>query len=486
MSTFKNNLKILIIVTILIKIIGFTYKILQARFLPFEVLSIISAINPIISLSLIVSQMSIPLILTSLISKKINHRTYYNRPLISKAIRINIISTSIVIIIMFFISILLSKTLYKNIDIMTPLIILFPSLYFSNMSAIIKSYLESHDKFKRTITANLIEAIIKISSIILIIILLADLNTKQILIITSSFVTFGEISSFFFLILKVKRLTKLYLVKEYDSTSLVKPGFSLTIFALIFSGYHFLEPMLYYFFTGHINIDYSKTNYIYTSIHSYCLPLFQISGFMTYIVIKIMTPALSKTNNLKENIPVLNKIFLTLLFFEGLILIIIFNLGDFFLKIAYNKENLGYMMKILSLSTYLTFFSPIITMSFESHLKYKFLLKNAIISSILGLITVSICSLTYNIALYAIFISGVISDLSYYLLNIIDFKNETSHFPFTYKNLVLFLIPIILSLIPSILGSKFSFIFIIICYLFISFIFYLNKNKEPSLSSDKE
>lgn len=486
MSNFKNNLKILIIVTILIKIIGFTYKILQARFLPFEVLSTISAINPIISLSLIISQMSIPLVLTSLISKKINHRAYYNRPLISKAIRINLISTSIVIIIMFFISTILSNTLYKNIDILTPILILFPSLYFSNMSAIIKSYLESHDKFKRTITANLLEAIIKISSILIIIILLSNLNSRQILIITSSFITFGEISSFFFLILKVKRLTKLYLVKEYDSTSLIKPGFTLTIFALVFSGYHFLEPMLYYFFTGHINIDYSKTNYIYTSIHSYCLPLFQISGFMTYIIIKIMTPALSKTNNLEENIPILNKIFLTLLFFEGLILIIIFNLGDFFLKIAYNKENLGYMMKILSLSTYLTFFSPIITMSFESHLKYKFLLKNALISSILGLLTISICSLIGNIALYAIFISGIISDLSYYILNILDFKKETTRLPFSYRNFILFFIPIILTLLQSVLGSSFSLICIIICYLFISFIFYLNKNKEPSFISDKE
>lgn len=97
---------------------------------------------------------------------------------------------------MFFISTILSNTLYKNIDILTPILILFPSLYFSNMSAIIKSYLESHDKFKRTITANLLEAIIKISSILIIIILLSHLNSRQILIITSSFITFGEISSF--------------------------------------------------------------------------------------------------------------------------------------------------------------------------------------------------------------------------------------------------------------------------------------------------
>ena len=93
MSNFKNNLKVLIIVTILIKIIGFSYKILQARFLPFGVLEAISAINPILSLSLVLSQMSIPIMLTALISKNISQKSYYNRRLISKAIRINIIST---------------------------------------------------------------------------------------------------------------------------------------------------------------------------------------------------------------------------------------------------------------------------------------------------------------------------------------------------------------------------------------------------------
>ena len=108
-------------------------------------------------------------------------------------------------------------------------------------------------------------------------------------------------------------------------------------------------------------------------------------------------------------------------------------------------------MKILSLSTYLTFFSPIITMSFESHLKYKFLLKNALISSILGLLTISICSLIGNIALYAIFISGIISDLSYYILNILDFKKETTRLPFSYRNFILFFIPIILTLLQSVL-----------------------------------
>lgn len=486
MSNFKNNLKVLIIVTILIKIIGFSYKILQARFLPFGVLEAISAINPILSLSLVLSQMSIPIMLTALISKNISQKSYYNRRLISKAIRINIISTSLVIIIMLLVSYILSQTIYKNIDIMTPLLILFPSMYFSNISAIIKSYLEAHEKFRRTISSNLLEAIIKITSIILIIIFISKLSTKEILIITSSFITLGEISSFFFLILKVKGLTNLNLDHNKESTRLLKPGITLTAFALVFSAYHFLEPMLYYFFTNHINIDHGQVSYIYTSIHSYCLPLFQISGFMTYIVIKLMTPALAKTKGLNENISILNKIFLVLLFFEGLILFTMFNLGNYLLRLAYNKDNLGYMMRILALSCYLSFFSPVITMSFESHLKYKILLKNAIISSLLGLLCVSICSLIKNIALYSLFISGMLCDASYYCLNLIDFKKEAHKLPFEYKNAILALIPIILTLFQALLGTKLSFIIIALLYIIIFGLYLLNKYKEPSLASDKE
>lgn len=486
MSNFKNNLKILIIVTILIKILGFTYKILQARFFPFSVLETISAINPIISFSLVMSQMSIPMILTSLISKNISNRTYYNRPLISKAIKINLFSTTIIIFLMLIISIILNKTVYQKINIITPLLILFPSLYFSNMSAIIKSYLEAHENFKRTITSNLIEAIIKITGITIIVIFLKSLNSNIILIISSSFVTIGEISSFFFLIFKVKKITKLKLVNDSIQTKLLKPGFSLTLFALIFSGYHLLEPMLYYFFTGHIKIDYQDTSFIYTSIHSYCLPLFQISGFMTYIVIKLMTPRLSKAKSMEESSLILNKIFYILVFFEGLILIMLFFGSNIILKITYNKENITYMMKILSVQTYLTFFSPIITMSLEAHLKYKILLKNAILSCILGLLSIIIFSLIPSIAIYAIFISGFISDLIYYVLNIFDYKEETKQPIFNNKNTLLFFLPIIILLIQALINTKISFIILLIIYFLLHIIIYLKRKREPSFVSDIE
>ena len=46
---------------------------------------------------------------------------------------------------------------------------MMPVLYFSNLSAIMKGYLEAHNNFTRPIFSNLIEQIIKLISIIIII-----------------------------------------------------------------------------------------------------------------------------------------------------------------------------------------------------------------------------------------------------------------------------------------------------------------------------
>lgn len=485
MSTFKNNLKILITVTIIIKILGFIYKILQARIFPFEVLATISAINPIMSFSLVLSQVSIPILLTSLLSKRINQKTYYNRALISKAIRFNLISTTIIILIMLIVVYLLDKTIYSSIDIITPLMILFPSLYFSNMSAIIKSYLEVHDEFRRTITSNLLEAIIKISGLLFILSLFYKLSSKQVIILSTLFVTIGEISSFLFLLKKVKKLTILNLVNEKEPTKMLKPGLTLTTFSLVFATTHMLEPMLYYHFTNHIGIPKIDSNYIYTSIHSYCLPLFQISGFMTYIIIKLMTPKISKSTDLKNDVSTLNRIYVILLSIEGLILFLFFNCSNFILKIAYNKENISYMIKILAFQTYLTFFSPILTMSFESKLKYKNLLKNAIIACIVDLILIILLSLIKKIALYAIFISGFISDLTYYYLNLADFKHNCNRLPFKLKDIIFILFTVSITILQALLNKKISFIFLLIVYFIVS-LFFLKRNKEPSSFSDNE
>lgn len=478
MNTFKNNLKTLIIVTIIIKILGFIYKICQARFLSFEVMTTLSMLNPILSFGLILSQLSIPIVLTSKISKNITNRSYYNRPIITKAILINIISTSIVITIMFILSIILERYFYQNINLHLPLLILLPSLFFSNLSSIIKSYLESHDEFKSSIIGNLIESIIKLLGVLIIVFIMRQSNVDIITMLISLFLTVGEISSFIFLIFKVKKMTSLKLKLEKNNNfkeELLKPGLSITIFSLIFSLYHFLEPIIYYYFTNKINISKDNTYFIYTSIHSYCLPLFQVSGFMSYIIIKIMMPKISKESNIENINKYMNTIFKKLLFFEGLIFIIIFNYSDFILNLAYKRNDMTYIMKILSIITYFTFISPIITMKFQSQMKTSNILKNAIITTITSIIILIITALIKNVSLYSIFISGAVSDILYLILNLIDYKKYFNKLFINYKDISYFILTIIFVLIMSLTNIYFNLI-IIILYLIIFFFYQKDNN----------
>lgn len=223
-----------------------------------------------------------------------------------------------------------------------------------------------------------------------------------------------------------------------------------------------------------VNIEKNSTYFIYTSIHSYCLPLFQVSGFMSYIIIKIMMPKISKESNQESINKYMNTIFKKLLFFEGLIFIIIFNFSDIILNVAYKRNDMTYIMQILAIITYFSFISPIITMTFQSQMKTSNILKNAIITTITSIISLTIIALIKSISLYSIFISSAISDILYLILNLIDYKKYFNRLFVNLKDLCYFILTFIFVLIISLTNVYLNIIFIIL-YIII-FFFYQKDN----------
>ncbi len=442
MQNIERNLKTMILVTLAIKIMGFIYKIICAKYLPFDVMETVAVINPILNLALVISCMSLPILINQKVSKNLAQNTYYNRPFISNAIKIILISSTIILVIFSILTYCLGKYVYQNSYIFIPTIIMMPVLYFSNLSAIMKGYLEAHNNFTRPIFSNLIEQIIKLLSIIVIIIFNQFLNSYRIIILIGITLTISEMSSFIFLLKKIKKMTPLKLTQlSSDSKkSLIYPGFVLTIFSLVLATYHFLEPLVYYYFTSHINIPRENTSYIYTSLHGFILPIFQVSSFLTYILIKILFPQIAAKNEYKKINNILKKAFYTLLLFEGIIFIITFFHSELLLNIVYKSSSMAHIMKIVSPGIFLTFISPLITMTFEATSNGKILLKNGIYSSIISIIFLIIFSLIKQTALYSILISSILSDILYLLFNMHDYHKITNERFISFK--LLYLIPI--------------------------------------------
>lgn len=423
MDSFKKNVKFMIFTTFLIKLFGLGYKILFARFFNLEILRTISLLSPIISLSLVLSSMSIPTIVNKRVSNNLSNKTYYNRKFISTAVRITFISSTIIALIFIILSYFIANYIYKNKLLIIPIIITSPLLYFSNFSGIMKSYLEAHNNFKHPVISNLIEQLVKIGWLFLVIIFFKQLSNKYLIILISLSLLLCEISSNIYLLFKVKKMTSLKLVKTNlkDTKEILKPSFYLTLFSLVLTISSFLEPIIYYTFSNHVLINLNETSLIYTSLHSFVLPIIQIASFLTYVLVKILFPKMSRTKNSKEISYYLKLSFYILLFLN----IILFNLSifesDTLINLIYHKNIGGDILKMLAPITLLTFISPILTMILQSQGYEKILLKNIIISVILSLLSLIILSLIQYTTLYSIIYSLIIKEFIYMLLNLIIF-----------------------------------------------------------------
>lgn len=421
MENIKKNIQNVLIITIFIKLLSFLYRILCARHLNFEILKVLNLLSPILNMSLVCSSLSIPTVLTRHISESTENPKYSNKRIISAAIKLTILSSILMFLLSSGISILLALKVYKTNLIILPIILALPLIFFSNLSAIIKSYLEAHYKYTITTLSNLIEAIVKIINLFIIIYIFKDKSVLFISSLCAISLLLCEVFSFTYLVINLRKYTNLKMVKNNkdDYIEILKPSFYLTFFALILTLSSFLEPIIYFSMTKHINIDQTKTNYIYTSLHSFIIPFIQIASFLTYIFVKILFPKIVKEKDNHNISNIIKKTIYILLFIELLMLNLSKYHSQFLFKLLYKKTSGYKILSQISIFNFITFISPILTMTMQAKKCEKKLLKSAITSSLFSLIILTIFSLIYKTAKYSIIICIMTNSFLYLGQNLI-------------------------------------------------------------------
>ena len=150
----KKNLKTVLILGIIIKILGLIYKVLTTRILGLEGMRILSLITPSISLCICLSSFSIQPICNQNIASNIKSGKVKVSVILVSCLKITILTSSIVSILMIG-SFPIYKYLFENSYIYYPLLASIPLIYISNFSGIIKGYLEANNIFKTTYLANI-------------------------------------------------------------------------------------------------------------------------------------------------------------------------------------------------------------------------------------------------------------------------------------------------------------------------------------------
>ncbi|MDE5868497.1 MAG: hypothetical protein K2H02_06085, partial [Anaeroplasmataceae bacterium] len=149
-----SNVEAILIIGTTIKILGLIYRIFLTRYLTIEGMRIMSLIFPTLSLVLCLSSLSIQTVVNQNVAAKLAK----SKTILKSAFRITVVSSSLISIVLL-LSFPIYKIIYQNSFIYYPLLICIPLIYFSNISGIMKGYLEANYNFKTTYFSNLYEQI---------------------------------------------------------------------------------------------------------------------------------------------------------------------------------------------------------------------------------------------------------------------------------------------------------------------------------------
>jgi|GEM_PF-1832639 len=383
---------------IAIKILGFLYKMISTRMLGLEGMRLISMIMPALALCLALSSLSIQAVCNQNVASNMNLRTTRISVIMLSCLKITLTSSSIISILML-ISFPLYKYIYNDSFIYYPLLLCIPLLFCSNISGVMKGYLEANDEFSITYFSNVVESLTKILLTVILLYIFKDhsINTKAIIVFLS--LALSELSSNLVLSYKIKKGRKIKLIStnQYE-LEVLKQAIPLTLSSLVNTLAGYITPFIFYYAAAKSGFDIIESTTYYALITSYAIPLILSGEAGIQTVVKLAFPKITKNiDNKKE----LNSIIDKSLIIGIVISVFSFSMYQFqtdnMLNIMYDDTLSAPIVKVLSIAYLFAYLDPIFITILQSFKKEKAILTITVITQIITMSLIFL--LTINAAI---------------------------------------------------------------------------------------
>ncbi|MBE6137182.1 MAG: hypothetical protein E7176_02165 [Erysipelotrichaceae bacterium] len=383
---------------IAIKILGFLYKMISTRMLGLEGMRLISMIMPALALCLALSSLSIQAVCNQNVASNMNLRTTRISVIMLSCLKITLTSSSIISILML-ISFPLYKYIYNDSFIYYPLLLCIPLLFCSNISGVMKGYLEANDEFSITYFSNVVESLTKILLTVILLYIFKDhsINTKAIIVFLS--LALSELSSNLVLSYKIKKGRKIKLIStnQYE-LEVLKQAIPLTLSSLVNTLAGYITPFIFYYAAAKSGFDIIESTTYYALITSYAIPLILSGEAGIQTVVKLAFPKITKNiDNKKE----LNSIIDKSLIIGIVISVFSFSMYQFqtdnMLNIMYDDTLSAPIVKVLSFAYLFAYLDPIFITILQSFKKEKAILTITVITQIITMSLIFL--LTINAAI---------------------------------------------------------------------------------------
>lgn len=425
-------MKSILLIIIVIKILGMLYRILTTRMMGIEGMRLISMIMPALSLYLAISSLSIQSVCNQNIASNMINKTTRVSVIMLSSLRITLVSSCIISIIML-LSFPLYNILYNESFIYYPLLICIPLIFLSNISGVMKGYLEANSSFKTTYTSNLLESLAKIliAFSLLLIFKEADIYIKAIIIFTS--LALSELCSCIYLALKIKKICKISIrdikTNKYE-LKILKQAIPLTTSMLFQSIINYLVPFVFYYAVSKHNISmYYSTTY-YALITSFAIPLLLNGEFAMQTIAKLIFPNVTKRINDKDALYNL----LDLAIFVALAISIICSASCYYhsellLKFLYKNTDSANIVHFLSPFYIFIYFIPIFIAILQSYQNENKILVSSLISGFIEIILIYFLCSNPIVSLKGFYIAICCAQLIKFILLMIFTYRSTKYIP---------------------------------------------------------
>lgn len=415
---FKTTI-ILLIGGLLTKLLGMLIKISLARTISPKALGLYMMILPTFNLVIQLSQLSLPLAISKIVSEgdKNSKKLYFS------VIPILIITNILVIGIILMFGRLISINLLHEEKLIPAIYSLSAVIPFITISSICRSYFFAKQKMIPHVTSNIIENIVRLLLILLILPKLDFLSLKYKLVFLILSNIISELTSTIILLIN---LPKNITIKKEDlkpNKNYIKESLSLSIpnttDRLVGSIAYFLEPII---LTKHLLKNYSKSwiTQEYGIFTGFVMPLLLLPSFFTIAISNALLPEISKDyyNKLYKTVKRKIKTSVLISFLIGLIPTLFFIIKPTIpLKFLYKTTKGTNYIRLLAPICLIEYLNSPISSSLIAMGKSKECLKISIISSTLRLITLSILS-NFKIGFISLILSISIDVITDFILGI--------------------------------------------------------------------
>lgn len=430
-------------------------------------------ITPTLSLALAVSSLSIQPVCNQNIASNLNIKSTSISVIMLSCLRVTLLSSSIISILL-----LLSFPIYKHIYqegfIYYPLLLCIPLLFFSNISGVMKGYLEATNDFKTPYLSNLVESLTKLLLTVILLIIFKKQAIEIKTIIVFAALAASELSSNIVLSYKIKHKRKLRIIKtnKYE-IKILKQAIPLTLSSLVVTITSYITPFIFYYACKKINIDFYESTTYLALVSSYAIPLLISGQYGVLTISKFVFPNITKTiGNTVEQTKILDKAFIISIIISVASFTICYFQSEFMLSFMFDDTTSEHIVKFLSPIYLFVYLDPIFITILQSYKKEKSLLVVTIISQIISVISIYLLSSTlfFNTSGYIVGYSiGLL--LKCTLLGYICIKT-TKYIPSKSKLLPILALSIAYILILFFNKNTVYFFIITILYLLLSLLFY--------------